>query len=351
MKKTTILIGLFLLALGVFYTANANLQKTFPNIKTKLSDHAFFEGNMADMIPIEGVVPYELNTPLFSDYAEKLRFVKLPKGEAVSYNDSTVLDFPVGTTLIKTFFYFNDKRDVSKGRQLLETRLLIHEPEGWEALVYVWNEEQTEAYLEVAGEEKEVAWKNEKGKKQKLNYLIPNLNQCKGCHNKNQKMTPIGPSIRQLNGDFAYAEESNNQLLQWQKLGVLKDLPKNLGDIPKTPIWDNPESGTLESRARAYLDINCAHCHSQQGPARTSGLYLDFHEQSPSALGVNKSPVAAGRGSGDRQFTIVAGKPDESIMVFRMESEDAGIRMPEISRQLVHKEGVELIREWIEEIK
>lgn len=335
-----------MLILSIAFAAKRDLQQT--TTKTKLSEYAFFEGKMEEMIPAEGVLPYDLNTPLFSDYAEKMRFVKMPENQTVGFNDSTVLDFPVGTTLIKTFFYFNDVREPEKGRKLLETRLLIHEVSGWEALVYVWNEEQTEADLEVAGAEREVAWKNEKGKKQKLNYLIPNLNQCKGCHNKAQKMTPIGPSISQLNGDFAYSERMENQLLHWQSLGILQGLPENLADVPKTPIWDNAQSGDLNSRARAYLDINCAHCHSEQGPARTSGLYLSYYEQDATALGINKSPVAAGRGSGDRQFTIVGGKPDESIMIFRMESEDAGIRMPEISRQLVHKEGVDLIRQWIE---
>ncbi len=350
MKKTALLGGLCLLVLSILFAAKTDGSDEL-KFKTKLSDYGFFEGKISDMNPIEGVVPYSLNTPLFSDYAEKMRFVKLPHDEKVSYNDSTVLDFPIGTILIKTFYYFNDVRDDSKGRQLIETRLLLHEPTGWEALVYVWNEEQTEAYLDVAGGEKYVTWKNEKGKKQKVNYLIPNLNQCKGCHNKSQKMTPIGPSIRQLNGDFTYQDEVKNQLLQWQDFGMLEGLPPNLENIPKTPIWNDMKSGDVNSRARAYLDINCAHCHSQNGPARTSGLYLDHHEQNPNTLGINKSPVAAGRGSGDREFTIVAGKPDESIMVFRMESEDAGIRMPEISRQLVHKEGVALIREWIEGMK
>lgn len=347
MKKTFILGSLGFLILSVFFAAKVD-DAHLPNSKTKLSDYGFFEGKMADMIPIEGVMPYDLNTPLFSDYAEKMRFVKLPENGIVNYNDSTVLDFPIGTILIKTFYYFNDSRDASKGKQLMETRLLIHETAGWEALVYVWNEEQTEAFLEVAGAEKQVVWKNEKGKKQKVNYLIPNLNQCKGCHNKSQKMTPIGPSVRQLNGDFAYENETKNQLLQWQDLGILKGFPGELKSVPKIPVWNDVKTGDVNSRARAYLDINCAHCHSQNGPARTSGLYLDYHEQNSSSLGINKSPVAAGRGSGDREFTIVAGQPNESIMVFRMESEDAGIRMPEISRQLVHKEGVALIREWIE---
>lgn len=348
MKRIFACLGISILLLQFFVAAS--FTSIPPNLPLKLSDYQFFEGDISAMQPCEGVIPYDLNMPLFSDYTEKLRFVKLPDGESVSYNDSVVLDFPIGTILIKTFYYYKDARNPSKGRQLLETRLLVHEKDTWQAYSYVWNDEQTDAFLEMAGEQKQVTWRNEKGKKQKINYLIPNINQCKGCHNRNEKMTPIGPSIRQLNGDFTYKEEKRNQLLQWQSWNILKDLPSELEEIPRFPVWANPESGDIESRARAYLDINCAHCHSHSGPARTSGLYLNYDEQSPTAMGIDKPPVAAGRGSGDRNYTIVAGNPDASIMVYRIESKDVGIRMPEISRQLVHKEGVALIRAWIKEL-
>ncbi len=147
MQKTIILFFLILLA-----TLSVSYKSTLP--KEKLSDYQFFKTQLNAQIPVEGVVPYTLNTPLFSDYAEKLRFVKLPDGQLVKYNDKEVFDFPVGTTIIKTFYFSNDFRDASKGRKLMETRLLIHEESGWKALEYVWNEEQTEAFLEVAGDTK-----------------------------------------------------------------------------------------------------------------------------------------------------------------------------------------------------
>ena len=100
-------------------------------------------------------------------------------------------------------------------------------------------------------------------------------------------------------------------------------------------------------RARAYLEINCAHCHSADGPAKTSGLMLDYHETNPAALGVGKAPVAAGRGSGGRFYGIVPGKPDASIMVYRMEATDPELMMPEMGRKQTHEEGVALVREWI----
>ena len=318
--------------------------------KEKLSEYGFFAGNPADQIPVAGVTPYALNTPLFSDYAEKLRFVQLPQGQTVAYNSTDVLDFPVGTTLIKTFYFPNDFRNPAKGRRLLETRLLVHETAGWKALGYVWNEAQTEAFLDVAGETKDVSYVDADGKKRKHAYTIPNLNQCKGCHNRAEKLVPIGPSVQQLNGELSYGSKTENQLTHWKNEGLLTGLPA-LADCPKTPVWNRPETGSLELRARAWLDINCAHCHNPSGPAMTSGLNLSSDETAPATLGVLKTPVAAGRGSGGRQFDIVPGKPDASILLYRLESTDPGIMMPEVGRKTTHREGVELIRDWIKSLK
>jgi uncharacterized repeat protein (TIGR03806 family) len=323
-------------------------------IPEKLSDYGFFKGKLADQQPMDGVVPYSLNTPLFSDYAEKLRFVKLPAGKAVAYNDSAVLNFPVGTTLIKTFYFPNDFRDPAKGRRLMETRLLVHQPEGWKAFDYVWNDEQTDALLEVAGDSKTVRYVDAQGQNRQHAYSIPNLNQCKGCHNRNEVMMPIGPSVRQLNSELAYgrsgANITENQLTHWQRSGMLTGLPA-LENCPKSPVWNKPETGSLNDRARAWLDINCAHCHNPQGPAMTSGLNLSISETDPTALGILKTPVAAGRGSGGHPFDIVPGKPDESILIYRLNSTDPGEMMPELGRKTIQAESLELLRDWITEMK
>lgn len=318
---------------------------------SKLSEYGFFSGEMAKMVPSEGVVPYELNTPLFSDYAYKARFIRMPDGKTVAYNDSLVLDFPVGTEIVKTFYYPKDVRDLAKGRRLIETRVLLREEAGWKALPYVWDEDQGEAYLEVAGARTEVQWKDSKGKKQKIDYVVPNMNQCKGCHLYGEAMSPIGPSVRQLNRDFSYSpSETHNQLTYLAGKGWLVGLPE-LKNVPQLANWGDPKGASIENRARAYLDINCGHCHNPQGPANTSGLYLDIHTQDPAQLGIFKSPIAAGRGSGGRKYDIDPGNPNSSILVYRMESKDPGVMMPELSRKLIHQEGIQLIRDWISEMK
>ena len=226
----------------------------------------------------------------------------------------------------------------------------MREGEEWKPLSYIWNDEQTEAFIEVAGANIDISWTHYDGSQKQLNYAVPNLNQCKGCHSSNGKFTPIGPTSRQLNKDFKYVNNTHNQLEYWTENGLLANLHKDVSELDAVPLWADANSGTLEQRARAYLDINCAHCHSAKGPANTSGFFLDYYQKNKTALGVHKSPIAAGRGSGGLKFDIHPGQPDSSIIVYRMSSEDPGIMMPEIGKKMVHKEGVELVRAWISEM-
>lgn len=312
--------------------------------KDKLSQFEFFKGDLKKLEPAEGVVPYSLNSPLFSNYAEKLRFVKIPEGQAAVYNDSVVFDFPVGTVLIKNFYFPNDFRRTDGARKILETRLLVHLEGGWEAWPYIWNDDQTDALYDPAGDTRTITYIDKSGKKVTTPYAIPNKNQCKGCHIKSQKMLPLGLSARQLNNGSG--DKTKNQLSYWAGAGMLTGLT-DVSRVPRMAIWDDASTGDLNARARAYLDVNCAHCHSRQGPANTSGLFLDIEEQNKSHLGVNKTPVAAGRGAGNLQYDIVPGQPQNSILVFRMKTNDPAIAMPEIGREQVHKEGLALIEEWI----
>jgi uncharacterized repeat protein (TIGR03806 family) len=320
----------------LLFLAFFGLVSAESNYRENLSDYGFFKGNLKDQIPVDGVMPYVLNSPLFSDYASKLRFVRLPSGQSVAYNPDSVLQFPVGTAIVKTFYYPIDERSPKKGRRLMETRVLLHEAKGWVALPYIWNKEQTEAVLEVAGGSDEVAWTDVSGKKQSFVYQVPNMNQCKGCHERSGEMTPIGPSVRQLN--------DGHQLQNWENVGLLKGLPKD--HIPALVNYSDA-TASLDDRVKAYLDINCAHCHNATGPARSSGLYLDWNSKDRTAYGFLKPPVAAGRGSGNLSYDIVPGKPDQSILPYRMASRDPGVMMPELGRQLTHHEGVELVRSWI----
>ena len=345
--------GLFLLAASGCGTRTAPREATAPAPASsssgpfeKLSQYRLFEGDPVAQVPAEGVIPYDLNSALFSDYAEKFRFVKLPAGTHATYRDADPFEFPVGTVIAKTFAYPRDARDPSKGRRLIETRILKREPDGWVGLPYIWNAAQTDAALDVAGDTVDVSWFHTDGRARTNNYIIPNVNQCKGCHKSGEAMTPIGPKARHLNRDFAYRGRTENQLAHWTRLGALAGAPSPDG-APRLAAWDDPESGTLDDRARAWLEINCAHCHNPSGPARTTGLDLMAAQRDPAVFGVTKPPVAAGIGSGGRMYDIVPGRPDESILAFRIASTHPGVMMPELGKRLVHEEGVALLRDWI----
>ena len=319
----------------------------------------------------QGVVPYELNTPLFSDYAHKLRTVWMPEGTSARYKADGAFEFPVGTVVSKTFYYprvpgqaadsevvarsnsadgeFRDGAlDLAKVR-LIETRLLVRRQEGWIALPYVWNAEQTEAKLMRGGELVALSLQAADGSRESATYQVPDQNQCGGCHGtdiKSKALQPIGLKARHLNREFDYAGGRANQLAHWQRLNYLSELPAQ-ADLPHAADWRDSARASLDARARAYLDINCGHCHSPKGPGNTSGLWLDAATDEPLRLGRCKLPIAAGKGTGDRRHDIVPGDPDASILVYRMDSDDPSAMMPEVGRSVVHREGVTLIREWI----
>jgi uncharacterized repeat protein (TIGR03806 family) len=203
----------------------------------------------------------------------------------------------------------------------------------------------------VAGARVPVEWIHTDGKPRELSYDVPNTNQCKGCHEADDVVTPIGIQARHLNRDLDAGDGPANQLVTLSEVGYLAGAPEDPADAPAAPVWDDPDSGTLEERARTWLDINCAHCHSPVGPARNTGLDLTVEQTMPARYGVCKPPVAAGSGSGGRPYSIVPGAPDESIVVFRLESVEPEIRMPELLRQLVHDESLLLMREWIESLE
>lgn len=349
MKKSFIRIAALLLVLccGLLPWTACDKDPLDGMPYTTLSEYGLFAGPLADLAPADGVLPYDLNSPLFSDYAGKARLVYVPPGSSATYTEDGVIDFPVGTIIVKTFYFSHDLRDPNLGRDILETRLLVRKSAGWQTYSYLWNEAQTEATYGVAGGQRNVSWIHFDGSTRSTNYIIPNKNQCKGCHNVNENIQPIGPKTRNINKLYPYADGTANQLAKWQAMGILSGAPADPSLAPRVPNFSDPNDGTLDQRARAYLDINCAHCHNLLGPANNTGLLLDWGQTDSTALGFCKTPVAAGQGSGGLQYDILAGHPESSIMVYRMNSTNPAIAMPELARSVIHEEGVQLIRDWI----
>ncbi|KAF1711544.1 hypothetical protein CSC70_05720 [Pseudoxanthomonas kalamensis DSM 18571] len=338
----------------------------------KLSDWHVLDVEQGRLRLNAGVVPYDLNTPLFTDYAHKLRTIWMPEGSSAQYRDYEAFDFPVGTIISKTFYYplpagqawdgksvarrppsdsvlKGESLELSKVR-LVETRLLVHRQDGWIALPYVWNDAQTDAVLKRTGDLVDLELVAADGSREALPYQVPDQNQCGGCHitdNRSRLLSPIGPRARHLNRDFDYADGRENQLTHLTRIGYLSGAP-DPAQAPRNADAADAGHASLEQRARAYLDINCGHCHSPTGAAITSGLFLDARTEDRHKLGFCKLPIAAGRGTGNRRHDIEPGDAAASILSFRMQSTDPGEMMPEVGRSVTHREGVELINAWIQ---
>jgi uncharacterized repeat protein (TIGR03806 family) len=338
-----------------------------PELLREWSQLAVEDGQL---VMLDGVTPYTLNSALFTDYAQKLRTVWLPDGSAAAtYDPDETFDFPVGTIITKTFYYpvpddaaagdpevlqlaaddsnLAEPLDLTDVR-LIETRVLAHRDDGWHAFPYVWNDDETEATLERTGDVVSLAAFSPEGDQTDIPYIVPDVNQCASCHATNHssgQIQPIGPKARHLNGSVDFGDGPEPQLERWIRGGLLIDAPEAT-EVPAAADWTD-DSESLDDRARAYLDINCAHCHNPAGAADTSGLFLDTQTELGPELGVCKTPIAAGSGTGGREYDIVPGSPDESIIVFRMETTDPAAMMPELGRSDFHEEGVDLISEWI----
>ncbi len=314
-----------------------------------------------------GVIAYDLQSPLFTDYAHKLRTIWLPPGKIAEVDPE--INLPIGSIVTKTFYYPKneagllksesyDKDYISGGLnlnkvQLLETRVMVHLHDGWHGLPYVWDEQQRTARLEITGAAKKITLQDEKNNEVSTDftYIVPDSNQCQSCHVDNmntEQMSLLGIKWRHLNKPYTGVFQTDNQLQHWKNSGVFKSIP----DVIESNVdWESQNHST-EARARSYLDINCGHCHNPEGPADTSGLFLsnDSAYQSmtdPLRLGVCKPPVAAGQGTGGRKLGIWPGLANQSILSYRMESTDLGAMMPELGRSLVDQEGLALINNWI----
>ena len=312
-------------------------QIPYPN----LSDYNFFEGNLKDLEPVYGVLPYDINSALFSDYAHKKRFVWMPNGSKASYDtDYTPLDFPVGAFLIKNFYYDNVLPNGTT--KILETRLMYVTESGWEFAKYVWNESQTEATFTSDGSFVSLDW-NESGETKSVNYRIPSRAECFTCHNKFGDPQPIGPKPQNLNKNYTYNDGSMNQLDKWRDFGYLTNSYPDT--IESTVAWDD-ETQPLDLRARSYIDINCAHCHAEESYCEYRPMRFSFHTNDELInMGVCVEPDT---NIGDNYPLIMnPGDADASVVIFRLSSIQEQYRMPLLGRTLQHTEGVTLIREWM----
>lgn len=279
-------------------------------------------------IAASGLIPYTVNSPLWSDGADKERWIALPNGTKIRIGTNGDWDLPVGSVAVKTF---------RVGGKLVETRLLMHHDDGeWAGYSYEWNDAQTDATLLASGKVKTV------GNQQ---WTFPSRNDCLACHSDVSGRT-LGLETGQLNKSFTYPQTGRlaNQLSTLDYIGMF-EIPLNLtpDQLPRLPT-PTVAGDPLDLRARSYLHANCAMCHQPGGAGRGPE---DFRYSTPTvSMGaLYVIPTQSTFGIPDARL-LYPGHPEKSIISYRMHTVDVG-KMPPLARSLVDVQGVAVVDQWI----
>jgi len=354
-------------------TSGVNWDALMDSNCPNLSDYNLFMDEADPTAgPNKGGVPYDLSVPLFTDHASKYRFVFVPEGMTATYSEAEVMDFPVGTVLVKTFAMPENTAFRDGTELVIETRLLIHRAAGWIALPYYWDpvDNGADARLAALGEDIPNMTTNHNGEDLDFTYSVPDWTACTSCHGKlspgKSTFIPIGPKARFLNKDYTYENaQVANQLSYWAEGGILDGLPADMATVMETPLFDDTvvasslSSNELHDTAKAYLDVNCAHCHRNEltlgtgfsGPAGSSGLQVEYNRayaDDPTKFGTCKVAVAGGHA--EYPYDVIPQDSGNSYLLFRMNTNDSRHRMPELGRATIHNEGVALIAAWIDSL-
>lgn len=293
--------------------------------KSILSDYELYKGDYSNLAPSNGIIEYELATPLFTDYAAKQRLIRLPEGKKLQVNPDGSFSYPDSTLIAKTFYYQSIQKEDSHEYDIIETRLLYFLDNKWNVAVYEWNRDQTEAYLIEDGKTRDAKWVTPDGNRKSTKYKIPSLAECTTCHQSSNKVVPLGAELANMNVTIRIDNESINQIDHLKNKGLFHT--SQLSQIDSFPKWDDTEK-PLNRRARAYLDVNCSHCHTKSGFAGYTSLHLDYE-------------------TGFAQTGIAQHKRN---IRQRMRSKWKGEKMPLIGTTIIHDEGVELIEQYLNEL-
>ncbi|MGJ8590912.1 MAG: fibronectin type III domain-containing protein [Aquaticitalea sp.] len=291
-----------------------------------LSEMRLFRGNLSNLTPTPYGLIYDLNSRLYTDNAEKQRVIYLPLGTSMTGSGDGLPDFPDNSVVVKTFYYNIDDRDESLGKKIVETRVMIKTNGAWEFGDYVWNESQTEATLDNNGSVTPISYIDMDGMTQNVNYKIPSQEDCFTCHQSYRVGTLIGPKLRSMNFDI----NGINQLQTFINEGYLTNVP-DVATLGQLPSWEDV-SLTDEERVRAYLDMNCAHCHS-------AGGFHNFNYYD--ALSVDFETSFEDSHILDKRLSIMA----------RMQTSVEGYSMPYIGVTTPDQKALDLVIPYLESLE
>ncbi|MCC6848891.1 MAG: PQQ-dependent sugar dehydrogenase [Deltaproteobacteria bacterium] len=299
--------------------------------------------DLATRRPAPELIPYDVQSPLWSDGAGKRRFLALPENGTIGYTATGGWSLPVGTILVKEFD-LELERGNPASRRALETRFLVRRAGGWEGYTYQWNDAQTEAYLldSATTATFQVTDPAQPGSPIAHTHSFPSRGDCVRCHNS--PAGAIGLQTAQMNRVHDYGGVSDNQLRAFEFAGLFGGcLPARPASLPRLA---DPSDATasLDARARSYLHANCGHCHRPQGGAPVQ-INLLAETALASTFICGALPQAGDLGVPGARI-VSPGHPEQSVLWLR-----AALRgqqqMPPLATLIEDAEGSALLADWI----
>uniref|UniRef100_UPI003305DD37 hypothetical protein n=1 Tax=uncultured Croceitalea sp. TaxID=1798908 RepID=UPI003305DD37 len=273
--------------------------------------------------------------------------------EQIGFSENGVWNFPNGAVLIKHFDYPVDDDDPSVTKKI-ETRFSIKGDDGnFYFLTYNWREDQSDADLQEVGLEEPIQIATTGGGTRTVDWYFPSNSECTTCHNSASGGS-LGPRTRYLNKEYDYSSKPGgtlgNQLVTLSHLGILDEVITDT-DTPNylthTSI-DDP-TGTVDDKARSYMDLNCAYCH-QPG----TGNRADFDLRLSNTLaqtGLLTAGINSPLGIAPDEEIVFAGDATKSILYHRTNSTDPTIMMPPLAKNEIDVQGVALLETWINQLQ
>jgi uncharacterized repeat protein (TIGR03806 family) len=322
----------------------------------RLSETGIFDSVAGHRVK-PGLIPYSVNSPLWSDGAHKERFIGVPGEGKIGFNanpkDWRGWKFPPETVLVKSFA-LETEAGKPESRRWIETRLLTLQigPQGgeWVGYSYRWNDEQTDAELvekQGANATYTIADPAAPGGTREQAWHYPSRAECMACHTREARYV-LGLTTLQMNKLHDYGGVRANQLSTLEHLGLFdRKLGKPPEEFHRLP---DPldESQPLEARARSYLHANCSQCHVSNGGGN-SKMKIDFLEPREAMEIFDVPPEHKGFDIANVRL-IAPGDAARSLILHRIARRGQG-QMPPLASSVVDEQAVKLLREWIESLK
>jgi hypothetical protein len=306
-----------------------------PNLTTlpdSISGLKIYKGATKDLIPNSWYTDFEGASDLFTDSCEKQDLIYIPEGQKIvpPAVGSGLPTFPSGTIFLKTFYYYNDKRNPDLGKKIIETRVILFANGNWEGQTYAWNDNQTNAYLVKEGKGYDISYIDKEGKHHQFRFNIAKQSQCIMCHTEYSTtgfFKPIGFKMKFIN-TTRIAPPYINQLTYFQQLGKMSQAdPTHFTSVAKKYDVNLP----LANRVRGYLAANCAYCHNPVGSAWSS-TDINFDYEVP----IDSTGIYNKKDSVDRRTAILN----------RMRSKDPRNWMPKVHSTLIDYQQIDSIEKY-----